>query len=204
MFERAAANFRISGVQFHIWARSINHRFCEVQRRCPRVGYPGRRRNIAIAAIAGRRRAVAGRPSAGGRAIAKILRGYLRDIEQAHRRILKRHATYKKEKLVSIRRDLKLSPGSDVFQQAVDWLDKGDISEELERVGLHIGAMRDLIAGQSADPGKQIEFYSQALLREVNTIAARSRDFEIRQTVVEMKTKIENIENIKEQIRNIC
>jgi uncharacterized protein (TIGR00255 family) len=146
-----------------------------------------------------------------GRSIAGILRTYLRSIETSNRQIRQRHGVYKKEKLASIQRDLNLSgtgrvpegaPGqADPLKYAVDWLDRGDISEELERVDLHVGAVRALIAGNAADAGKQIDFYSQELLREVNTIAAKSRDIEIRHLVVAMKTQIENI---KEQIRNVC
>ena len=33
----AAVTFRLAGVHFQIWARSVNHRFFELQLRCPRV-----------------------------------------------------------------------------------------------------------------------------------------------------------------------
>ncbi len=138
-----------------------------------------------------------------GRGLARILKAYLKEIEAANRGVRKRYGQYRKEKLASIRRDLRLSSAGppDPLRAAVDWLDRGDISEELERVALHCAAMRGLLSGTTDDAGKQIEFYAQELLREVNTIGSKARDFATRQLVVDMKTRIEKI---KEQIRNVC
>ncbi len=144
-----------------------------------------------------------------GKAIEGILRGYIGSIEAANKDIRKRHGTYRKEKLENLRKELRVSKttsgngegAGDPLKYAVDWIDRHDISEELERIGLHANAVRGLISGKDEEAGKQIEFYSQELLREANTIASKSRDFEIRRLAVEMKTQIENI---KEQIRNVC
>ncbi len=65
---------------------------------------------------------------------------------------------------------------------------------------MHLAALRVAIRGD-IDAGKRADFLAQEMLREANTIAAKSRDFEIRQAVVEIKTALENI---REQARNLC
>lgn len=74
-----------------------------------------------------------------------------------------------------------------------------DITEEITRLKLHLTHAQDLLQGEKA-AGKQIEFYLQELLRETNTIGAKSREAEIRLVTVEMKT---SIERLREQIRNL-
>lgn len=73
------------------------------------------------------------------------------------------------------------------------------INEEVSRLGVHIAEYRKLL--ESADPcGKRLDFLCQEMQRECNTIASKSQLADINLLVVRMK---DNIENIREQIRNI-
>ena len=79
--------------------------------------------------------------------------------------------------------------------------DRSDITEELVRLQAHLAAFRQSISGESAEPqGKPMEFLTQELLREVNTIASKSRDTAIASTVLTMKNEIEKA---REQVLNI-
>ena len=72
-------------------------------------------------------------------------------------------------------------------------------NEEVSRLGVHIAEYRKLL--ESADPcGKRLDFLCQEMQRECNTIASKSQLADINLLVVRMK---DNIENIREQIRNI-
>lgn len=84
-------------------------------------------------------------------------------------------------------------------QEVVFLLDKSDINEELVRLKEHIKNYRGLL-GASGALGKKLDFYTQELLREVNTIGSKSSVSQLTQNVVEAKTLIERL---REQVQNI-
>lgn len=88
---------------------------------------------------------------------------------------------------------------SDVIREIGIFTDKCDISEEIARLKSHISQFR-MILGQDASPGKKLDFLTQELFREVNTIGSKANDFEISREVIEMKA---SIERIREQVQNI-
>jgi len=77
--------------------------------------------------------------------------------------------------------------------------EKSDISEELARLDSHI--QQFVKSGQSNDRvGRRLDFISQEMLREANTIASKAADIEIIRCVIDIKC---SIDRIKEQIQNI-
>lgn len=79
--------------------------------------------------------------------------------------------------------------------------ERSDITEESVRLEMHIDAFRDALSKPDLPPqGKSMDFLSQELLRETNTIASKSRDCAIASTVISMKNEIEKI---REQAMNI-
>lgn len=84
-------------------------------------------------------------------------------------------------------------------QEIVIQLEKADINEELSRLGEHIKNYRQMVASPQAE-GKKLDFYTQELLREVNTIGSKSQIAKITQSVVEAKTLIERL---REQVQNV-
>lgn len=86
------------------------------------------------------------------------------------------------------------------FQQELFfWTEKTDIAEEIQRLEEHIRNYRDLLLSKNSN-GKKIDFYTQELLREINTIGSKSQSSKITQHVVEAKSLIEKL---KEQAQNI-
>lgn len=126
-----------------------------------------------------------------GRAIDRALQGQLRRIQQEARRI-----AAKRKKNKQAQRNPRLAGGAEELPEA----ERGEVREELDRLQMHLAALRVAIRGD-IDAGKRADFLAQEMLREANTIAAKSRDFDIRQAVVEIKTALENI---REQARNLC
>lgn len=86
-----------------------------------------------------------------------------------------------------------------LMQEVIIQLDKTDINEELMRLEEHIRNYRHLLQSMTAE-GKKMDFYTQELLREVNTIGSKSQVAKITQAVVEAKTIIERL---REQVQNI-
>ena len=76
---------------------------------------------------------------------------------------------------------------------------KYSINEELSRLRVHTAEYRRLL-GLAEPVGKKLDFLCQEMQRECNTIASKSQLVEINLAVVSMK---DNIEDIREQIRNI-
>ena len=74
-----------------------------------------------------------------------------------------------------------------------------DITEEMDRLNIHLTTMLELIEVEQS-VGKKLEFFLQEILREVNTLTAKTKDSRISQHGIQMKT---DIEKIREQIRNV-
>ena len=76
---------------------------------------------------------------------------------------------------------------------------KLDITEELDRLKVHIETMQDLLSS-SGVVGKKLDFLSQELNREVNTICSKSQYSDLTKLGIEMKTVVDQF---REQIQNV-
>jgi uncharacterized protein (TIGR00255 family) len=86
-----------------------------------------------------------------------------------------------------------------IAQEIVFMVEKGDIAEELMRLMHHIEQTEKAIDGKEA-AGKKLDFQSQEMIREINTMGSKSRSAAIRTLVVELKTEVERI---REQVQNV-
>ena len=77
--------------------------------------------------------------------------------------------------------------------------DKIDTGEEITRLASHIQQFRKLIR-QDTPSGGTMDFLTQELNREVNTIGSKCSQIEVTQLVIDAKNEIERI---REQIQNI-
>ncbi len=86
-----------------------------------------------------------------------------------------------------------------ISQEIVIQLEKADINEEITRLTEHLKNFEKLVENSVVE-GKKLDFYTQELLREVNTIGSKSQVSGITEAVVEAKTLIERI---REQVQNV-
>lgn len=84
-------------------------------------------------------------------------------------------------------------------QELMIYLDKSDIAEEIERLKEHAQMCSRYLAS-SGEIGKKLDFYSQELLREVNTIGSKANYAPLTEQVVQAKGLIEAF---KEQVQNV-
>lgn len=85
------------------------------------------------------------------------------------------------------------------LQEVAILLAKYSVDEEIVRLRTHLNHYDELI--DAAQPvGKKLDFLCQEMNREINTIGSKSIMVEVNQQVVSMK---DNLENIREQVRNI-
>ncbi len=86
-----------------------------------------------------------------------------------------------------------------ITQEIVIQLEKADINEEITRLNEHLKNFEKIIELDVVE-GKKLDFYTQELLREVNTIGSKSQVAGITESIVESKTLIERI---REQVQNV-
>ena len=102
-------------------------------------------------------------------------------------------------------RVLRLAEGVDVdparLAQEVAFLaDRSDVSEELVRLDAHLEATLRLLAGDGGPAGKELDFLTQEIQRETNTIQSKAADLLINRAALAIKSEVEKI---REQVQNI-
>ncbi|MDO8786067.1 MAG: DUF1732 domain-containing protein, partial [Syntrophales bacterium] len=84
-------------------------------------------------------------------------------------------------------------------QEVAIMAEKSDITEESIRLKSHIQQLWDLINSDEAE-GRKIDFLLQEMVREVNTIGAKSSDADVSRNVVEIKSELSKL---REQAQNL-
>ncbi len=77
--------------------------------------------------------------------------------------------------------------------------DKGDVTEETVRLRAHL-AHAGAIMADGEPSGRKLNFLTQEIQREINTLGSKVRDNDVLREVLEMKTELEKF---REQIQNI-
>ena len=87
----------------------------------------------------------------------------------------------------------------DKFMEIGLMADKTDVSEELSRTLSHVDQFRQLM--KCNEPvGKRLNFLTQELNREINTLGVKAVDVTVSRDIIALKSRIEKI---REQIQNI-
>jgi uncharacterized protein (TIGR00255 family) len=84
-------------------------------------------------------------------------------------------------------------------QEVAILADRADVSEELTRLDAHLAELKRLVA-DAAPAGRRLEFLTQELHRELNTIGSKSQSAQVSARVVEAKAELERV---REQIQNV-
>lgn len=86
-----------------------------------------------------------------------------------------------------------------VLTEAAIFADRIAVDEETVRLKSHLAQFRDILA-QNDPVGRKLDFLTQELNREANTIGSKAQDAEIAAVVISLKSELEKI---REQIQNI-
>ena len=106
-----------------------------------------------------------------------------------------------KEKLSNNLNELDIEINNDRFEQElIYYLEKLDINEEIVRLENHLKFFKASIKSEDIVKGKKLNFISQEIGREINTIGSKANHSLIQKHVVEMK---DSLEKIKEQLLNV-
>jgi len=94
--------------------------------------------------------------------------------------------------------DLRVE-AADVIREVGLFAERSDISEEIVRLRSHLEQF-DSIMKLAESSGRKLEFITQEMFRETNTIGSKANDAEIAKQVIEIKAAIERI---REMIQNV-
>ena len=86
-----------------------------------------------------------------------------------------------------------------LHQEAILLATKADVREELDRLGAHVTQARKLI-GDGGAVGRRLDFLSQELNREANTLCAKANDVELTNIGLDLKGVVEQF---REQVQNL-
>lgn len=125
------------------------------------------------------------------------------DLEQIRSRsaiVIKEYADKLKKRVNELlaHAELKIDEGILAREVAI-FAERSDISEEISRLESHLQQFAQCCRG-SDQAGRRLDFISQEMLREANTIASKASDTETTRYVVNIKCQIDRI---KEQVQNI-
>jgi uncharacterized protein (TIGR00255 family) len=130
-----------------------------------------------------------------GRAVA------LRDkISGARQKSLREHRKRIAGRINEILADTRVKVSTqEIAREAAILAERSDIAEELQRFAMHTDLMEKTLSG--AEPaGRQLEFIAQELLREANTMSAKSVSSKLVAPLLELKA---SIDKIREQAQNV-
>jgi uncharacterized protein (TIGR00255 family) len=103
-----------------------------------------------------------------------------------------------RQRLETLSPDIKLDPAR-VAQEAAIAATRADVQEELERLAAHTLELRQLLT-KPEPAGRRLDFLSQELTREANTLCSKSADLELTRIGLDLKTVVDQI---KEQAANV-
>jgi uncharacterized protein (TIGR00255 family) len=147
---------------------------------------------------------VASREKEGGSLVA-VMEEKLRGVEDAVTRLDALRGPVREEMAASFKRRLAELLGGQpldetrVAQEVALLVDRSDVSEEIDRLRSHVEHFRAVMR-ESAAAGKRLDFLTQEVFRELNTLGAKCRNAEMTRAVLDAKVLCEQI---REQVQNV-
>jgi uncharacterized protein (TIGR00255 family) len=102
------------------------------------------------------------------------------------------------ELLAKTESQIELDQGR-LAQEVAYIADRADISEEIARLRTHIEHFRSIM-DEEKEVGKRLDFLTQELNREANTITSKTNNMVVKENALQVKSEIEKI---REQVQNV-
>jgi uncharacterized protein (TIGR00255 family) len=128
----------------------------------------------------------------------KTLRAGTKEIRKLYPEVVKKYRAVLRERLEKAGLDLPLDDER-LLKEVTIFADRSDITEELTRLESHLAQFAHHLR-KNEPVGRTLEFITQEIFRELNTLGAKSNDAAISQHVVACKSELEKI---REQIQNL-
>jgi len=88
---------------------------------------------------------------------------------------------------------------ADLLKEVAVFAERADVAEEIQRLTHHLDAFEQACRSDE-HAGRKLDFITQEMLREANTIASKANDATIARHIVEIKGAIDRL---KEQVQNV-
>lgn len=147
---------------------------------------------------------VAGRQLEGAN-LAAVLEERIRSLEVIVARLDELRGPVREELGASLRRRLDELVASQtldegrIAQEIALLVDRSDVSEEIDRLRSHLDHFRSILR-DSGPAGKRLDFLTQEIFRELNTLGAKCRNAEMTRAVLDAKVLCEQM---REQVQNV-
>jgi len=131
---------------------------------------------------------------------ARAIAAELQKIEASAPLVVEGYRTRLGERLNKLLADVgvQAEPAS-IIREVGLFAERSDISEEIVRLRSHLEQF-DAVMAADESQGRKLEFLTQEMFRETNTIGSKANDAEIARHVIEIKTAIERM---REMIQNV-
>jgi uncharacterized protein (TIGR00255 family) len=122
------------------------------------------------------------------------INNHLPNVTEAFRnRLRDRVSQALKETNVSVETD-------QLIREVAIFAERSDVAEEVMRLGSHLEQFEQIVQTEDDAPGRKLEFLTQEMTREANTIGSKAGDVTISRYVVEIKA---TLEKIREMVQNV-
>ncbi len=104
------------------------------------------------------------------------------------------------EKIEKLGQDTEISDEK-IAEETAFYAQRYDLDEEIQRIKSHLCDFESLLSNGEKEPaGKKLDFTSQEILREANTINSKTQEIKIIKYCLEIKSELESI---RQQVRNL-
>ena len=128
----------------------------------------------------------------------KSIRRSLKEIRALHPDVVKKYRTALLERLHNAGLPIEINDER-LLKEISFFADRADVSEELTRMESHLAQFAHHLR-KNEPVGRTLEFITQEIFRELNTLGAKANDAAISQRVVVAKAELERV---REQIQNL-
>ena len=111
----------------------------------------------------------------------------------------KQNITHVEQKFKRLKKEFEIKNKEINMNESISSFSTADINEEVVRFKSHLDLVLKLINSKDLI-GKKLDFYSQEMLRETNTLSSKAMIAEIKNEAVELKS---HIEKRKEHAQNV-
>ncbi len=105
-----------------------------------------------------------------------------------------------RERITELLADTGVAPVEErIVQEAAHYAERADVTEEIVRLRSHLDKIDELLEAGGA-VGRTLEFVTQEVHRELNTIGSKTKDLEVADAIVGLKAELERV---REQVQNV-
>lgn len=144
--------------------------------------------------------------AAEGRALSDILSQQVDQIARLTARAAQQAVAQKEKMGQTLQINIDKALGADrdldearLAQEIAVLVVKSDVTEEIDRLGAHVSAAKDLLA-QNGSVGRKLDFLMQEFNREANTLCSKSHSVELTAIGLDLKA---SIDQMREQVQNV-